>query len=373
MEIYTDTTGTVDAFNALVQRALKSENAKALLVLSCDGNEYTASSLDPILTNIPIPVFGGIFPIVLHDRIQMEKGSVVVAVNHPSEIHYIPGMSDPDVDYEDILETKISEDDDFNTLILFVDGLSTRIGAFIHALYSEFGLEVNYVGGGAGSLSFEQKPCIITSDGLKADGGVIAAFSMESGIGVSHGWETVSGPYKVTEAEKNIVKALDWQPAFDIYRQAVETHSKKPVELDSFFDTAKAYPFGIARIESERVVRDILTVNDDGHLACVAEVPEGEYVDILHGDSDTLIKAAGQAYEKAKKDFQSDKKSVELFMDCISRVLFLQDQFSDEIESIIDDDIPMIGACTIGEIANSGKDYLEFYNKTSVVAFLEQE
>jgi hypothetical protein len=33
--------------------------------------------------------------------------------------------------------------------------------------------------------------------------------------------------------------------------------------------------------------------------------------------------------------------------------------------------VPWIGACSIGEIANNRKDYLEFYNKTSVVMLLE--
>lgn len=373
METYVDDTGTIDGFQEVVREAIEEGNAQSLLILSCDGNEYTAENLSPVLKGISVPVFGGTFPIVLNGTEQMKQGTVVVAMGAPSELHYIPGMSDPDADYEDVLDSKVGDDDTVKTLIVFVDGLSSRIATFIDSLYTVFGLEVNYVGGGAGSLSLEQKPCIITNDGLMEDGGIVAAFPMESGVGVSHGWETVSGPFKVTKSERNIVKELDWRPAFEVYREAVESNSDERFVTSTFFDIAKAYPFGIARMESERVVRDILFLNEEDHLVCVAEVPEGEYVDILHGEAGDLIKAAGQAHVKAQENSPEGKPGIQLFMDCISRVLFLRTQFSEEVESVVTEGLPLVGACTIGEIANSGNDYLEFYNKTSVVAFLEGE
>lgn len=373
MRIFVDESGTIDGFKAVIQEAMESGEARSLMVLSCDGNCFIPDELSPILKEIPVPVFGGVFPIVLHETRQLREGTVVVAMSEPSEIHYVPGMSDSEADYEEILDGKVGDDDSLKTLVVFVDGLSSRIAAFIDALYAVFGLELNYVGGGAGSLSLEQKPCIITNDGLLEDGGIVAAFPLESGVGVSHGWETVSGPFKVTKSSANIVKELDWRPAFDVYRETVETNSEERFVSSTFFDIAKAYPFGIARMESERVVRDILFLNEEDNLVCVAEVPEGEYVDILHGKSADLINAAGQAHTKALESFPGEKVGIELFMDCISRVLFLRDQFAEEVESVVTEGVPMVGACTIGEIANSGNDYLEFYNKTSVVAFLEQE
>ncbi len=45
--------------------------------------------------------------------------------------------------------------------------------------------------------------------------------------------------------------------------------------------------------------------------------------------------------------------------------------FNEEIESVHHGNRPLVGACTIGEIANCGTEYLEFYDKTAVVAVLE--
>ena len=103
----------------------------------------------------------------------------------------------------------------------------------------------------------------------------------------------------------------------------------------------------------------------------MGEVSEEAFVHILTGDTSSLVKAAGKALALGEDAFHEKKvnKTI-MFMDCISRVLFLEDNFKSELNAVYDEKIPLIGALTIGEIANSGKDYLEFYNKTSVVGVM---
>jgi hypothetical protein len=100
------------------------------------------------------------------------------------------------------------------------------------------------------------------------------------------------------EAENNIIRTLEWQPAFDVYRSAVEKHANMSFEKMAFFDIAKAYPFGIAKLQAEWIVRDPFMKGDDDSLICVGEVREGGYVDILHSDIESLIRAAKTAYMK---------------------------------------------------------------------------
>ena len=140
----------------------------------------------------------------------------------------------------------------------------------------------------------------------------------------------------------------------------------------NFFDIAKGYPFGINKIGSEKIVRDPISVSEDGALVCVGEVPEGSFVDILAGNTQSLVNAAGSAMQQGKASYAGESScQAALFIDCISRVLYLEDNFKLELEAVHDDDLPLIGALTLGEIANSGDDYLEFYNKTAVIAVLE--
>lgn len=374
MIVHVDKCGTPTTLKETLDLALETGGVESLLVLACDGNDFTPERLDPILKEVPVPIFGGTFPVVLNDGVQMTRGSLVVALNRRAEVYHISGMSDSESDFEAMLDEQVGDDDRIKTVMVFMDGLSRRIDAFIDALYSIFGLEVNYVGGGAGSLSLKQKPCLITNDGLIEDSAVLAALDMESGVGVSHGWSTVSGPYKVTESDSNAIKSLDWRPAFDVYRSVVEAHSGTVFATVPFFDISIAYPFGIAKMGSERVVRDPVAIDGDHNLICVGEVPEGEYVDILHSKKDDLIRAAGRALDRARDNFpKSAQPGFALFIDCVSRLLFLKDDFQIELNAATPTDFKSVGVCSIGEIANSGKDYLEFFNKTSVVAFLEDE
>jgi len=50
--------------------------------------------------------------------------------------------------------------------------------------------------------------------------------------------------------------------------------------------------------------------------------------------------------------------------------LFLDQDFNQELENVhrFVNDVPFFGVLSLGEIANNGNDYLEFYNKTAVVA-----
>jgi hypothetical protein len=369
-----DKTRTAAGFRDVIAKTLDNRDVRTLFILSCDANGFTPEEVDPVLKDIPVPVFGGIFPAIIYGTEKMEEGTIVLGLSREARTAVIQGLSDSESDYIRILDEQIPEAGNVKTMFVFVDGFAKRIGALISSLFNVFGLENNYIGGGAGSMSMLQKPCLFSNQGLLRDCAVLALLDIASGVGVSHGWESVSGPFRVTGSEQNRVITLDWRPAFEVYKEVVEDHAHQVIDKNNFFDIAKAFPFGITKLGAERVVRDPFMVGADNSLVCVGEVPEGTFVDILKGDEASLIAAAAKACLLSKEAFARPvENTMSIFMDCISRVLFLEERFSEELNSVYrqNENKPMIGACTIGEIANSGNDYLEFYNKTSVVALLE--
>ncbi len=348
-------------------------NVVSLLVLACDENGYDVPEIDSILKAQTLPLAGGIFPQLVLGTSRMVKGHIVVGLKAPLHVEKIAGLSDADEDFEDRLEALDVDLAKTRTVMVFVDGLSTRINVLVEDLFSVFGLEANYIGGGAGSLSFEQRPCLFTNDGLVKDCAVLAFTDLETGIGVSHGWQDLDGPFEVTESNRNSLVSLDWQPAYEVYREAVEAHAGNVFADKDFFEVSKSYPFGISRLAAEKIVRDPISLGPNKEIICVGEVPEQAFVHILSGDPASLIAAAKEALRRGRDTFGGCQESRSVFLvDCISRYLFLEEEFDRELEALsIDSNTPTFGVLSLGEIANNRKDYLEFYNKTAVVAVFE--
>jgi hypothetical protein len=372
MVINIDRDGTLEGLENAVSTTLSEPGIKSVLIFSCDGNQFSPEGVDPVLTAIPKPVFGGIFPSIITAGERLDRGSLVAGIRSDSKVVTIDGLGDEAADYVSQIDRSIQAIENIQTIFAFVDGFSTRIDAFINSMFTVFGLGCNYLGGGAGSLSMVPKPCLFTNSGLVQDKAVIALLVAPSGVGVSHGWKSISGPYRVTEADHNLIRTLDWKPSFEVYRDVIMAHSRSRITEERFFDIAKSYPFGITKLDTERIVRDPIKVQDKGAIMCVGEVPEGSFVDILNGDVQSLISAAGAASKLGDESYRGrPEKAVRIFIDCISRVLFLGERFDDEIHAVWDQNQTVFGACTIGEIANSGSDFLEFYNKTAVIGILE--
>lgn len=378
MNLEFDSTGSLDEFRQCISRLGARDDVKGLMVLACDANDWSAAELDPVLKSAAKPVFGGIFPQIIHGRRNHERGTLVIGLRVKPEVISVHGLSDAGADFDAQIEEcagrwqAMCEAEGDGTLVVFMDGLSKRIAALVQSLFFQFGLEQNFIGGGAGSLSFEQKPCVITPRGVIADAAVIARLPVPGGVGVAHGWEPISEGIKVTAADGNLIKTLEWRPAFEVYRELVEADSGRVFGGDNFFDIAKGYPFGIGKLGTELTVRDPLMTDADGGLVCVGEVPQGCFVKILKGTPRSLVAAAARARELAEISAREKVggEPAAFFIDCISRVLFLGEGIAAEFEAA-SAGRPLFGALTLGEIANNGRDYLEFYNKTAVMGLLE--
>lgn len=376
MKICFDETGSLDNFTLLAKELSEDASVKGLMVFACDSNGWAQEELTPILQSFNKPIFGGIFPQIIHGRRNYEKGVLAVGLPVAPDIVTVHGLSDPNADFDQQLETFVDQwavdMAEHETLVVLVDGLSKYIAALTQSLFSCFGLERNFIGGGAGSLSFVQKPCLLTPQGLISDAAVVVRLPLGIGVGVSHGWQPISAGMRVTESNGRIIQSLDWRPAFAIYRELVEAHSGMQFSDNNFFDIAKRYPFGIGKIGTELVVRDPFMKEENGGIVCVGEVPQNCIVKLLNGTPESLIAAAVRARNLAEEfvPFASGDGQPAFFIDCISRVLYLGERIEDELEAAAGKRT-LFGALTLGEIANNGKEYLEFYNKTAVLGIFE--
>lgn len=346
-----------------------SKIAKSILIISCDENNYNIQEVNNILQKHTIPIIGAIFPQIIYKNKNYKKGTILVPLDDYLDILLIKNLSSST---NKVLDEKIEKhydvlSKDTKMMFVFVDALSKNISNLISTLFDNFGLSINYIGAGAGSLSFKKKPSIFTNTGVHEDCAVIASSILNSEIGVKHGWTPISQALKVTKSKDNRIIELDYKPAFDVYKKIVEKYSKRSISKDNFFNIAKSYPLGINKLQGDIIVRDPIILEDTS-LVCIGEINENSFVSVLKGDVNSLINAALQAQEET---ILKEENYFTLFIDCISRVLFLKEDFSKELNIIKDEKHITIGALTLGEIANNKKHYLEFYNKTAVIAKIQ--
>jgi hypothetical protein len=357
--------GNIEGLLAAIKTFERRDDCRSLLCLVAEKDAWDNENLKTAFEKSSLSITGGIFPEIIVQGERKQSGTLLIPLKNQLELALISlgqELTEIQKQIQDLSWQMMEED---SSLFVWVDALAPKKVPFLELLFNHFGSYVHYLGGGAGSLSFQPQPCVINNNGIHENTAVVAYSKKKMAIGVAHGWSTISEPFKVTKAINNHLLSLNQRPALEVYREIVESHAGKKLDEADFFNTAKSYPLGIAKIDAERIIRDPFAIKDNG-LLLVDPIQEGEMVCVMHGNIESLLQGAALATQRANS--KSNPHQQQLFcIDCISRVLFMQDEFYKEIETV-NSSRQINGALTIGEIANDGDAYLEMYNKTIVVA-----
>jgi hypothetical protein len=189
-------------------------------------------------------------------------------------------------------------------------------------------------------------------------------------VGVSHGWEPASEPYRVTEAEGVKLISLNALPAAEVF----EAHA---VETSQTLDPDAPVPFflhNILGIETPNghKLRVPLAILEDGAVLCASEAPQGSIVRIMRSTHKSTVEAAESAAEAAMKALGDHKAQAALFFDCVATRLRMGQGFARELSAVRDrlGDVDLTGCNTHGQIARAEGQFQGFHNCTAVVCLL---
>lgn len=346
----------------------KVPGVRGLLILGCVESAPPQEALAAVMKAQSLPVVGALFPRVLLNGRQYSRGFLVIGLTFVPEVRVLRDLSNPAIDLSEALA---GWNLDGGTLLTLVDATAERIPVLIQALFNHFGLALQHIGGGAGSLSLERSRCILCNDGVLEDAAVLCHIPLAGTIGVAHGWQQVSQPAMVTAANGKTIMALEAVPASAVYADWLAAKLGAPVAEDSLEQHLPAFPLGLARLGSEPLVRDPIAVTPDGGLRLVSEIPEGAHVQLLHGQLGSLLNAAALVRDDVCSRHGQDF-SFAMLIDCVSRALVLGDDFQQEL-SIFAGLSPVFGALTIGEVGGDGSGYLELLNKSVALGLFGRE
>ena len=279
-------------------------------------------------------------------------------------------------------EVKKSAGEELRAFIMLPDVLSGNGAEIVRGVLDVLGPHFPVVGGAAGDdflfeKTYQYRDAEVVS-GAVAGVGLSGSFSM--GIGVRHGWMPIGMPMKVTRAEGAVLHELDRRPAIGIYEDYFGAKAEE-LRKEALARLAITYPLGlkIPEYEEEYLIRDPITVDENGAITCAAEIPEGSEVRLMIGSKERAVEAAQDAARHLMSEFETDKARPKfvLMFNCIAREKLFGAKAKDEIDAVLDiigRDVPLLGFYTYGEqaplggeIRNKEKCDSRFYNETAVL------
>ena len=346
---------------------LIQEGYQSIMMLSCVDNNFSVVELNSLLQDCPIPIFGGLFPAIIHSKKTFSKGTTLVGLPFYANtfVHREITIDPIDIDrcYSFASDAIIQDQSD---LIIFIDAHSNASEKFIDCLFESLGADIRVIGGGAGSLT-SHIPCILCNEGVLIDSAVVVGLPVQVSLGLGHGWEVLDGPFLATETHRHDLISIDYRSAFTLYKETIEKHTSQVLSLEDFNSFATHHPIGIADIHDDLIVRDPFA-SDGTIISCVGDIPLNALIYILKGNNQNIIVAAKESAIQATQSVNNIQLAV--IFDCISRAIHLGDLFPEEIKLIasgLGDDIRHVGVMSLGEISSVESGAIRLFNKSTVI------
>lgn len=368
---------TIPELKAQLER-LVDAGAASLMILAGEAEPLDLAAWGAMLQALPVPVFGGIFPRLLHNGCQQADGVLVAGFTCPAEVCVIEGVDETSDGFRS-LAGMLEDLRQAGTVMLWIDGMVQQSSALLGALYDHLGNGPVFFGGGAGTSRMESCPCVFTNRGVLAGAAQIVGLPQPFGVGVRHGWRPVAGPFLVSGVADNVITGLDFRPVMEVYQATVRRLSGLPVTAGNFAAVGRAFPLGLERMDGSFVLRDPVRVEGEG-LRCIGEIAPQSALHILHGRPAAVLQAAAEACREALT--RCPRPRAAFVVDCLNRAMYLDRSHARQhtmLEGELarpggsDSRIDIFGVLSLGEIASHGGDSLEFHSKTFVVGLIPDE
>lgn len=353
---------SLNEFKSYIEK-LQIKSQEQLMILIGEKSVKYLYVLSDYLNSKDVKFFGGIYPRLLVKNQCISEGFIVQK--------YEPMYVSMIIPYMMRFKLELSENEDYTAIVL-ADGLSSKIKHLTDTVYNKIGNKVTYIGGGAGYYDLQHRPCLFDNKGVYKDALFICIIKSSVKLAVEHGWNVLDGPFSVTESQDNILFKVDNYNAFDVYRDVIQEEEGVRLYKEDFFVYAKDYPFGfVEKNEDDIIVRDPIALNEEREIVCVANIPEGSELYVLHGNKESLLNSSMEIVKYCMGNVSSEY--VPLLFDCISRAMFLEESFEQELVNIQNKlEYPVEGALSIGEFASKKNGGLIIHNKSTILGLLEK-
>ncbi|QLG50474.1 FIST N-terminal domain-containing protein [Natrinema halophilum] len=267
------------------------------------------------------------------------------------------------------------------------DGLAGISDQIAVVTQRNLGHEASFVGGSAGDDLAMEATHVFHDDTIATDSVVIALMASKEPvtIAVGHGHSPISEPVTVTKSEGGTVRELDGRPAFEVWREAVESYlaeTDRTIDFDAIEDDSMEllgllteFEFGLE--EGQGAISDGYKIRwpglrqkKEGPLDFPVGVPEGTVLRVMHSPPEEQIVSARETANTAIRNAPGEVSGGFVY-DCACRSIILGENFDEAVDAMNEElGVPFSGFETYGELCMERGLMSGYHNTTSVVMLL---
>lgn len=345
--------------NALLQSWHNQWPEMGVIALVPEAERNLIPLLQTLCRQRNIPLAGAVFPALIIDESWSNSGIWLLRLNQSSPVFLFEDVSALADSVHNMAETldpfiELADHTSKPTLFMIFDGMLPDIGSIVDGLYLRLADGVHYAGINAGSETFQPIPCLFDETKIIQNGALCLLLPTWASMLLEHGYPAPEKVISATSAEGNRIISIDWQLAFDVYKQLIHDECGAELTPDNFYQYACYFPFGILQANNEVIVRIPVAINDDGTIVCVGDVPANASLVLLRAPSLQESQCVKQLSHRLQTDIPSITGWPLLTFYCAARRIHLEGDTLKELASLKQSTgaTRLAGALSLGEIGS---------------------
>jgi hypothetical protein len=348
-----------------------SRPSVSVLALVCESHAALIGPLQEAASSAELRLHGAVVPGVVADGAFHRTGLLLLAFpgEPPAVIVPIPreepeATEAPIATLADFVHQHASATAGEDTLVIFVDAMVPKVASLLDRLYFECGDQVHYAGSSIGSERFVATPCLFDNTKL-VEGALLAVLLPQNGgPAMAHGYQGDVTLRVATEIEGNRIRRINGRIAFEVYQELMAEEYGIALDRTNFYEYGVHFPFAFNRVSGESLVRIPVSVEDDGSILCIGEVPENALLGVVRAVDAGDTRAAGMV---ASSSPLAGAAGVFVIY-CAGRYLHLGDDAAAAELAVLREQHPaaeIVGVLSLGEIGTPATEgYPQFCNAT---------
>jgi len=343
-----------------------------ILALASEHEPGAVSALQQAANQTALPLAGAVVPGLIVGGDFRRRGVLLLALDATIPQAIVPLQRGGEgTDAAAVAELAAFVDshaveEDADTLLLLLDAMTPDVGSLLDQLYLSVGNRVRYAGSNVGSEIFRPIPCLFDNTRFVQGAALALLLPRNPGAALAHQYCGTNSLNVATSTYGNRIATIDGRPAFEVYRDLIGTSHGVTLTRENFYQHAVHFPLALHLAQGEPLVRIAVSVDDDGSLHCIGEVPESSLLSVVEAASPGSRNTA----DVVAAGVRAHDPAAVLAFYCAGRLLHQGAAAAEGELSALADALapaPLFGALSLGEVANyQGQGYPRFHNATLV-------